>query len=104
MAKRVRKEVKPKFDWSGFKLLGGVGVVMTAMGAFIFWAAYTIPEGAKATDSPNLRATQRIVRLIPDDVQSKIAMGIAVLFFLFGTFLLLSAIYRSIKFIITRRN
>ncbi|MDX9848032.1 MAG: hypothetical protein RBT74_13700 [Tenuifilaceae bacterium] len=102
MAKRVRKPIKPKFDWGGFKLIGGMGISMAAFGSFLFWVSYTVPEGVKGSDKISL--SHRIVGLIPQETQAKIAMGISALFILFGTFLILTTIYRTLKFIITKRN
>ena len=100
MVQRAKRAVKSEFDWGGFKLLGGMGVAMTAFGVFLFWACYTVPEGAKASVSQS----HIIMRMIPQETHQKIALGASVLFILFGLFLLFTTVYRTIKFAVTKRN
>ncbi len=102
MAKKPKKELKPRFDWEMLKLFTGIGILSGGIGLLLFWATYTAPEGA-VTDAYALSVTQRLARLLPHDVKTKIAMVIAVLFMLFGLLLLLAAIYRTIRFILFKR-
>jgi hypothetical protein len=102
MAKKQNKAYKPKFDWNGFKLFTIVGLIMSAFGTFLFWATYTAPAG-KAAESFALSTTQRLTRMIPAETASKIAFFVAVLFILFGIFLLLTALYRFLRFLIFKR-
>lgn len=101
MAKRVKKVVKPKFDWGGFKLLGGVGLFFCAFGIFLFWVVRTAPQGY--SESYALTTTQRLARMIPAETSSKIVVVFSVLAFLFGLFMVLVVIYRAIRFIIYKK-
>lgn len=102
MAKKPPKENKPKFDWEMLKLFTGVGVVSAGMGVLLFWASYTAPEGIE-TELYALSTIQRLVRMLPHDLKTKIAMVIAALFILFGVFLLLTAIFRTFRFIFFKK-
>jgi protein-S-isoprenylcysteine O-methyltransferase Ste14 len=101
MGKKQKMVIKPKFDWGGFKLLGGFGVLLSALGVLLFWATYTAP--ASVSESYALSTGQRLVRMLPTEAKSKIAMVISVLFVLFGLFLILTATYRAIRFILFKR-
>lgn len=102
MVKAGKKVIKPKFDWSGFKLLGGMGLFFTAFGPFLFWVVYTAPSGA-GTESYALSTTQRLARMIPTDISSKIVMVFATVCFLFGFFMLLTALVRAFRFLLFRK-
>lgn len=102
MNKKTKNTYKIKFDWEMLKLSAGMGIVFAGLGVLLFWATYTAPVGA-GTESFALSTSQRLARILPDDIKSKIAMVIAVLFMLFGVFLLLAGIYRTIRFIIFKR-
>jgi len=102
MAKKPKKEFKPRFDWEMLKLFTGIGILSGGMGLLLCWASYTAPEDA-VTDAYSISVAQRLARMLPHDVKTKIAMVIAVLFMLFGLLLLLTAIYRTIRFIIFKR-
>lgn len=101
MAKRVRKVVKPKFDWGGFKLLGGVGLFFCAFGTFLLWVVRTAPDSH--SESYALTTTQRLTRMIPIETSSKIVAVFSVLAIAFGLFMVLVVIYRTIRFIIYKR-
>lgn len=102
MTAKVRKVVKPKFDWDGFKLLGGGGLFFTFFGLFLFWVSYTAPDTAGSAQN-SLSTTQRIIGLIPIETTSKIAMFVSALFVLFGLFLILTVFYRSIRFVLFKK-
>lgn len=101
MSKKTQKKFVPKFDWSGFRLLSITGVLMSGVGALIFWATYTAPSGP-ATERYALSTTQRLAQMIPSDTQSKIAFVLAVMFMLFGLFMILASIYRALRYIFLR--
>jgi hypothetical protein len=96
-AKKANKAT-PKFDWSGFRLLSITGTLMAGVGALIFWATYTAPAGG-APERYALSTTQRLVQMIPNDTQSKIAFVLAVMFMIFGLFLIIASLYKTIRFI-----
>jgi hypothetical protein len=96
MAKKVAKSYKSKFDWSGLFILLGLGVVFSGIGSLIFWATYTAPSGGPSEVNA-LSTTQRLVRIMPVETQSKLAFIMAVLFIIFGIFLFLFAIFRVVK-------
>jgi MFS superfamily sulfate permease-like transporter len=100
-AKRANKPIR-KFDWSDFRLFSITGILMTGVGVLIFWATYTAPSGP-ATERYALSTTQRLVQMIPSDTQSKIAFVLAVMFMIFGLFLLLAAIFRGIKHLLFKK-
>jgi hypothetical protein len=102
MSKKAQKKFVPKFDWSGFRLLSITGILMAGVGALIFWATYTAPAGG-ATERYALSTTQRLVQMIPSDTQSKIAFVLAVLFMIFGLFLIIASLYRTIRFIFFKK-
>jgi hypothetical protein len=101
MAKRVRKIVKPKFDWDGFKLLGGIGLFFSAFGPFLFWVVYTAPS--ESSESYALSTTQRLARMIPNEISAKVVSVFAILSFLFGAFMVFTALYRAIRFLIYKK-
>jgi di/tricarboxylate transporter len=103
MVKKQPKTHTPKFDWSGFKLFVVVGLIMSAFGTFLFWATYTAPTG-HVSQMEALTTTQRLTRMIPTETATKIAFVVSVLFVLFGLFLMLTAFYRSLKFLFFKRN
>lgn len=96
-----QKKKTPKFDWEGFYLFGGIGIVSSAIGALIFWASYTAPDANPQLLSAN--TMQRLVRMLPNDTSNKIAMIIAILFILFGVFLIITMFYRTIRYILFKR-
>jgi hypothetical protein len=102
MSKKAQKKFVPKFDWSGFRLLSITGILMAGVGALIFWATDTAPAGG-APERYALSTTQRLVQMIPSDTQSKIAFVLAVLFMLFGLFLIIASLYRTIRFIFFKK-
>ncbi|MHC1705511.1 MAG: hypothetical protein AB9846_16545 [Tenuifilaceae bacterium] len=102
MSKKVKKHTSPKFDWEMLKLFSGIGIVSAGLGVLLFWATYTAPEGG-GTESFALSTSQRVARMLPDDIKSKIAMVIAILFLLFGVFLIIAAIYRTFRFILFKK-
>lgn len=101
MSAKSKKIVKPKFDWEAFYMLGGIGIVSTAIGALIFWASYTAPANNPELLSAN--TMQRLVRMLPNDTTNKIASIIAILFMLFGLFLICAMVYRTIRFLLFKR-
>ena len=102
MGKSLKNSTKSRFDWEMLKLFTGIGVVSGGLGALLFWATYTAPANG-GTESFALTTTQRLARMLPDDIKSKLAMIIAGLFILFGAFLLLTAVYRTLRYIFFRR-
>lgn len=101
-AKKKTHKPTQKFDWADFKLISITGILMAGVGALIFWATYTAPDGG-APERYALNTTQRLVQMIPSDTQSKIAFVLAVLFMLFGLFLIIASLYRIIKFIFIKK-
>lgn len=101
MSAKSKKIVKSKFDWEAFYMLGGIGIASTAIGALIFWASYTAPVSNPELLSAN--TMQRLVRMLPNDTSNKIAMIIAILFMLFGVFMICAMIYRTIRYILVKR-
>jgi len=102
MARRQAKVYNSKFDWGGFKLLGGMGILMAGVGMLLFWATYTAPVVAP-TELYALTASQRVVRMIPPEINSRIAIGISALFIFFGVFLFINALYRGLRFMFFKR-
>jgi len=100
MAARNKKKYIPRFDWNGFFLLGGVGIVLTGFGYFLFWAISTAPDNSKPSEILGFRPLLRFVREIPVEISEKIAYVLAVLFMLFGGFLVVNAFYRGILFVV----
>lgn len=93
---RKKQPYTPKFDWSGFKLLGITGILMLAFGLFIFWATYTAPEGVEGK-------AKGIGKLFSSEVNSGFTQVLAAGFILFGGFLSGAAIFRGLKFLIMKK-
>jgi hypothetical protein len=72
----------PRFDREAFFLGCGTGTVTIAVGLLIIWGTLTAPSGA--SKSTGFTTAQRLARLLPESVQQKIALVMAVLFVLFG--------------------
>lgn len=100
MAKKGKQPYKPRFDWSGFFLLCGIGLALLAFGAFLFWSISTAPENAQPSEVLGFRPLMRAVHEIPYKTSEKIAFGLAWLFMFFGGFLIINAFYRGLVFII----
>lgn len=82
----------------GLKILGGVGLLLSVFGVIQFWASYTAPVGHSEPFA--LSTTQRLARMIPHEISTRIALVLATLFIVFGLFLLFTAIYRALKFLL----
>jgi hypothetical protein len=93
---RKKQPFTPKFDWSGFKLLGITGLVMLAFGISILWITYTAPEGVEGK-------AKGIGKLFSSEVRSGITQALGVGFMLFGGFLSGTAIFRGLKFLIMKK-
>lgn len=93
---KKKKTVQPKYDWEMFKLFGGLGSFFVALGIFLFYVAYTAPEPKQSSNDMSLG--RELMRMIPSETTEAIVMGFAVLMFLFGVFLLLNCLYRSVKY------
>jgi hypothetical protein len=100
MAKKVKQPYKPRFDWSGFFLLCGIGIALIAFGYFLFWGISTAPENAQPSEVLGFRPVMRAVKEIPYETSEKLAFGLAWLFMFFGGFLVINAFYRGLIFII----
>lgn len=102
MAKKTKKPYIPRFDWNGFFLFCGVGIVLMGFGYFLFWGISTAPDNSKPSEILGFRPLLRFVREIPVEISEKIAYGLAVLFMLFGGFLAINAFFRGLLFIVQR--
>jgi hypothetical protein len=100
MAKKSKPQYKRRFDWSGFFLLCGIGLVLVAFGYFLFWGISTAPENAQPSEVLGFRPVMRAVKEIPYKTSEKIAFGLAWLFMFFGGFLVINAFYRGLVFIL----
>lgn len=81
---RKRAAESPGFDFEGFRLTMGVGIVSAALGLLLGWATWTAPPGESL--SMGYTTAQRLARALPHSVQEKLALGLALLFVLFGLF------------------
>ncbi|MDX9881798.1 MAG: hypothetical protein RBS73_07000 [Prolixibacteraceae bacterium] len=102
VAKRQKPRVPVKFDSGGFKLLGGVGLALAAVGALIVWAAQTAPEGVKTSSSTNYSVSRKLAEALPESATQWIATILGVLFFLFGVFCLVMAVVTVIKYFVAK--
>lgn len=102
MAAKKKKQYIPRFDWKGFFLLCGVGFGLVGFGYFLFWAISTAPENSEPSEILGFRPLLRFVREIPVEISEKIAYTLAVLFMLFGGFLVVNAFYRGFLFIVRK--
>ena len=100
MAAKTKKTFKPRFDWSGFFLLAGIGLALLAFGYFLYWGISTAPENAQPSEVLGFRPLLRAVHEIPYKTSEKIALVLAGLFMLFGGFLVINAFYRAIIFVV----
>ncbi|MEO5374644.1 MAG: hypothetical protein H7840_10240 [Alphaproteobacteria bacterium] len=91
---------RPEFDREGFYLGVGVGGGTLAVGLLLGWATLTMPEGA--TGSSGHTTAQRLARLLPNEVQSWIALVMAGLFVLFGTVVLAMGLWTVVRYVVER--
>ena len=86
---RRRKTTTPKrFDLEALLLGAGMGVISIGIGALIIWAKLTAPPGTVTT-------AQKLTRILPESIQGRIAIGLGVLFVLFGVFAVFLGIWKS---------
>ncbi len=102
MAPKTKKKYIPRFDWNGFFLFSGVGIVLIGFGYFLFWGISTAPDNSKPSEILGFRPLLRFVREIPIEISEKIAYVLAVLTMIFGSFLLINAFYRGFFFVLKK--
>ncbi len=95
--KRKKNDQPLKFDKEGFFLSFGVGIVTIGIGILIIWGTLTAPEGP--TNSTAFTLSQRITRLLPRSFQEWIALGLAVLFILFGIVLFILGLKTVVQYL-----
>lgn len=93
---RSVKGVPPRFDGQGVKLEVGVVLLCLAMGLLLGWGVLTAPEGSGPT-TQGYTTAQRLARLLPADLQERLALILAALFVLFGGVLFLAGVWGLLK-------
>ncbi len=101
-AKRQKQKVPVKFDSDGFKLMGGVGISVAAIGALVVWAAQTSPEGVSPSSSLTYSVSKQIIRSMPQSTLEWIATVLGGLFILFGVFCIAMAIKIVIQYFVEK--
>ena len=98
-AKRQRHSYPAKFDSSGFKLMIGVGLAMTAVGVLIVWATQTAPEGSRPVSATNYSVSRKLAEALPESATQWIATILGALFIVFGIFCIIMAIKTVIQYL-----
>jgi hypothetical protein len=91
--RRKKTTIPRRFDLEALLLGAGMGVISMGIGALIIWAKLTAPPGT--SQSTAVTTAQKLTRVLPESIQGRIAIGLGVLFVLFGVFAVLLGIWKS---------
>ncbi|MBF0136842.1 MAG: hypothetical protein H7833_20140 [Magnetococcus sp. DMHC-1] len=84
------------FDWEGFFLVSGIGLVSLAMSALFLYLVYDgIPKGESSSRIWSL--SQGVARALPNTVKEGILAVMGVLFGLFGLACVGAGLHQTIK-------
>ncbi len=101
-AKRQPRKYPVKFDSEGFKLMIGIGLAVTAIGALIVWATQTAPEGDKPVSATNYSVSRKLAEALPESTTQWIATILGGLFVVFGLFCIIMAIKIVVQYFVAK--